>query len=152
MAMILIRPVTLPLPGFEALAAGAAAEGFEFLDRLLVEWESGSNRFDRPGEALLGVFDDETLIGIGGLNRDPFLDDPAVGRIRRIYIRAAWRNCGIGANLVSALLGRANGSFDQVRLRAVSKDAGRLYERLGFQPIEDAHATHVLVLPKVADH
>jgi len=144
--MIAIRPVTPPIPGFRPMAAEAAAEGFEFLDRLAAEWQTGANRFDGPGETLLGVFDGEELVAIGGLNRDPFLGDPAVGRIRRIYVREAWRNTGIGTDLVSALLARAAETFEQVRLRAVSRDAARLYERLGFLPIDDAHATHALPL------
>jgi GNAT superfamily N-acetyltransferase len=144
--MISICAVTLPLPGFEALTAEAAAEGFEFLNRLEAEWESGANRFDAPGETLLGVFAGGELVGIGGLNIDPFVGDPAIGRIRRIYVRTAWRSAGLGTQLVNSLLARAQDHFSQVRLRAVSPDAGRLYERLGFQPIDDPHASHVLVL------
>jgi GNAT superfamily N-acetyltransferase len=144
--MISIRPVVLPIPGLQSMTDEAAAEDFEFLDRLIDEWQSGANRFDGPGETLLGVFHEDTLVGIGGLNRDPFLGNPAVGRIRRIYIRAAWRNFGVGTDLVTALLARAQENFEQVRLRAVNPSAGRLYERLGFQPIDDAHATHALIL------
>ena len=144
--MIEIRNIELPAAGFEELHAEARAEGFDFMDTLLDDWLDGSNRFDAPGEALCGVFEQERLIAVGGLNVDPFLNDPEVGRVRRVYVRAAWRNKGIGAALVMALVERAKASFRHVRLRAESADAGRLYERLGFAALESADATHGMEL------
>lgn len=123
----------------------ADEEGYDFLDRLVEDWMSGENRFDGPGEIFCGVFDDGILVGVGGLNRDPFVADPGVGRIRRVYVRQAWRNRGVGEALVRWLLAEARKSFGSVRLRAENAGAARLYERIGFARIEDANATHLLV-------
>jgi hypothetical protein len=46
---------------------------------------------------------------------------------------------------VTALVEEARKSFKCVRLRAENADAARLYERLGFLPIENPDATHILV-------
>lgn len=139
-----IRPIALPIAGFEELRADAAREGDAFLDRLAAEWASGENRFDGPGEVLCGCLDQGQIVAVGGLNRDPFLGDPRIARIRRIYVRPAWRNQKLGTALVSWLLDAARPSFEAVRLRAGNPGAARLYERLGFMPIDDAHATHIL--------
>jgi GNAT superfamily N-acetyltransferase len=142
--MTSIHSIMLPVPGIEELQAEARAEGYNFLDRLLDDWQSGENRFDGPGEIFVGAFDKDVLVAVGGLNRDPFLDDAAVGRIRRVYVRAAWRNQGLGRALVTFLTERASQNFRSVRLRAENPSAARLYERLGFRPIDDPNATHSL--------
>ncbi|WP_408009359.1 hypothetical protein ACJROX_03310 [Pseudalkalibacillus sp. A8] len=49
------------------------------------EYENGKNTFHKPGEALFVVFTPENkLIAIGGLNIDPYADDPKVERLRRL--------------------------------------------------------------------
>jgi len=126
------------------MQAEAREEGFQFLETLLREWVNGKNRFNAVGEALYGYFDRGILVAGGGLNRDPFLADPSVGRIRRLYVRRAWRNRGIGGALLDTLLSAARENFRSVRLRADNPDAARLYERKGFTRIESPSATHIL--------
>ena len=126
------------------MAREATSQGFDFLERLRDEWKSGSNRFDRPGELLLGAFADEELIAVGGLNRDPFLHDPSIGRLRRIFVCTAWRGQGVGAKLVELLISQAHSHFRQVRLRAATPASARIYERLGFRRVENDTATHLL--------
>lgn len=133
-----------PHPGIDRLHKEARAEGFDFLDTLVDEFTSGENRYDGPGEVLLGGIDNGMLIAVGGLNCDPYLDDPATGRIRRVYVRTDWRNQHVGRALLIALIDQARSHFSAVRLRAVTPGAARLYERLGFRPIDDPNATHVL--------
>jgi len=140
------RPITLPVPGLDALRSAARSEGFHFIDTLIDQWASGDNRFDRPGEILLGCFEDNLLAAVGGLNIDPFLNNPQTGRIRRVYVRPASRGRGLGRSLVIALLEHARSQFRSVRLRAVNPAAARLYERLEFHPVEDPNATHILTL------
>ncbi|HEY9126885.1 MAG TPA: GNAT family N-acetyltransferase [Acidobacteriaceae bacterium] len=137
-----ISKITLPVEGIALLQKEARAEGYDFLERLLDEWASGANRFDRPGEVLMGCFSHRELIGMGGLTIDPYAGSSHVGRIRRVYIRAEWRNRGAGGMLVRKLVEKAREGFRCVRLRAENTDAARLYERLGFEPILDPHATH----------
>jgi GNAT superfamily N-acetyltransferase len=136
---IAIQKIELPVPGLESLLAEARSEGYSFLDTLSEEWASRENRFDGHGEALCGCQDRGLLVAVGGLNRDAFAGLPEVGRIRRVYVRSAWRNQGIGRTLVAALIAQAEKSFRCVRLRAENAHAARLYESMGFSPITDPH-------------
>lgn len=99
-----IMPLTLPEAAFFPLAAEARAEDFAFIDRLLAEWESCANRFDRPGERLLAAWQHTSLVAVGGLNRDPYANDDRVGRLRHVYVCPPWRRQGIGRRLVEALI------------------------------------------------
>jgi len=142
--MRLCRMETLP-NGIAALVAESQAEGFRFIDRLVADWESGRNRFAHPGESLIAAFAGETLCGICGLNRDPYRPEPGIARLRHLYVTATARGAGIGAAIVRAHLDHARAHFTLVRLRATPK-AAPLYEHLGFIPIEDETATHILHL------
>ena len=60
--------------------------GFRFLERLWNDYNDGTNTFNKTGETLIGVFDSEgKIIGIGGLNIDPYTEDHTIGRLRRFY-------------------------------------------------------------------
>ena len=120
------------------------AEGFPFVERLVREWESGDNRFAKPGEIFLGSYADDVLVGCGGLNRDPYSGDPDEGRIRHVYFEPSVRGLGLGGVLVRELIRRATPAF--VRLRLVTRQAGPFYEHLGFRPASGADVTHVLEL------
>jgi GNAT superfamily N-acetyltransferase len=145
--MINIQKIALPFTGMSELQAEARQEGYDFIETLIDEWVSSANRFERPGETLLGVIDQGTIIAVGGLTIDPFVSHSGqaeVGRIRRVYVRNAWRDRGIGRALVTALVEKAREGFRSVRLRAENDDAARLYERIGFSPIDNPDATHIL--------
>ncbi|MBB5339433.1 GNAT family N-acetyltransferase [Tunturiibacter gelidoferens] len=142
--MIPIQQIKLPTTGLEELHAEAKRDGYDFIDTLVDEWASGVNRFEAPGEVLCGHLDHGQLVAVGGLTIDPFTSEPGTGRIRRVYVRSAWRNQGVGRALVSTLVQEARKSFRCVRLRAENAGAARLYERMGFTPIDDPGATHAL--------
>lgn len=127
------------------LEAQAIVEGFRFLTRLISEWEDGTNRYDRPGECLLGVFCGGTLIAIGGLSRDPYAA-PGIGRLRRVYVAPAGRGCNIGKALVQELLEYASVHFQSIRLSTDTPEAAGFYLRCGFRPVADDTATHALTL------
>jgi GNAT superfamily N-acetyltransferase len=149
--MIAIQKIELPLPGMESLQSEAKAEGYDFIETLVEEWASAENRFDAAGEILCGHLDRGLLVAVGGLNRDPFAGRPDVGRIRRVYVRAAWRNKGVGGALVTTLVELARTHFRCVRLRAENAEAARLYERIGFAPIANPDATHILTFDPPSD-
>ena len=142
------RPVplnALPDEQIGPLLAASEAEGFAFVRRVVREWASGANRFSGRGEALLGSFVDGRLVGICGLSRDPYLDEPTVGRLRNLYVLPAYRGRAIGTALVRRVVELAGSSFRILRLRAATPQAAALYERLGFAPTTELeNSTHVI--------
>jgi ribosomal protein S18 acetylase RimI-like enzyme len=129
------------------LVAESEQSGFRFVGRLLDEWAAGVNRFDRPGEALFVAVVGGRVVGVCGLNLDPYGAGPRVGRVRRLYVLSAHRRAGVGRRLVMEVIAAARGVFDRLRLRTDNPEAARFYERLGFQPCARADdCTHILEL------
>jgi GNAT superfamily N-acetyltransferase len=127
------RLTHLPSDALAALVADSEQAGWRFVRRLAGEWATGANRFDGPGEALFGAWAGGRLVGVCGLNVDPYAADPAVGRIRHLYVLAEFRRLGVGWRLVQAVMGSARGVFASLRLRTESPQAAAFYERLGFR-------------------
>jgi GNAT superfamily N-acetyltransferase len=136
-----LEPVLYVLPaGFDALRAEALAEGFRQVERLGADWEAGRTRFDRDGEALLAARLNGVLVGIGGLTIEPVV--PGALRMRRFYVRPAFRRIGVGRQLVTALLAGVAGD------RSITVNAAPasipFWESVGFDPdLRDGH-THIL--------
>jgi GNAT superfamily N-acetyltransferase len=129
------------------LLAESEASGYRFVRRLVDEWERGVNRFSRPGEALFSAESGGQVVGVCGLNVDPYLDDPRVGRVRNVYVLAACRGRGIGRRLVGRAISTARGHFDRLRLRGEETGPARLYESLGFRACAGIPScTHILEL------
>ena len=129
------------------LIAESEHEGWRFVRRMADEWAVGTNRFDRPGEALFIARLGRSIIGICGLNADPYTVDAATGRVRRLYVLRAYRRRGVGRQLVRAVIAAATGRFQRLRVRTERPEAGLLYERLGFKPVTgEADCTHTLEL------
>lgn len=126
--------------GFDALRAEARAEGYLFVERLANEWMSGTTRFDRDGEALIAASLAGVLAGIGGLTIEPVVRDAL--RMRRFYVRPAYRRSGIGRKLARALLDRG-ASFRRLVTVNAAPASTAFWESLGFAPdIRDGH-THI---------
>jgi GNAT superfamily N-acetyltransferase len=135
--------------GISKLVEESKRDGFRFLERLVTEYQSGENTFQKPGEMLAGAYHDETLIGIGGINQDPYSQHEKAGRIRRFYVLKEHRRQGVGELLLSALLTAADDFFDFAVLRTDTKEASLFYIQAGF--IEDnlfENSTHYLDLTR----
>jgi len=132
--------------GFERLKDEAAQQGFGFLDRLVADWASGANTFIGPGECLLGAFVGDRLVGIGGLNADPYSPRTDLGRIRHVYVLEAWRHNGVGRALIDGLVRQARGRFGELRLRTGTTGAAAFYAHCGFGPVNDPTASHAFKL------
>jgi GNAT superfamily N-acetyltransferase len=141
-----LQRVTKELPaGFDALRTEARAEGYLFVERLATDWLSGAARFHRAGEALLAARVNGVLAGIGGLTVEPIV--PGALRMRRFYVRLAYRRSGIGRKLASALLERTRSAGGLVTVNAAPASAA-FWESLGFAPdARDGH-THIQQLDK----
>ena len=141
------RLIGAPSETLDVLLADSEREGSRFVRRLVDEWATGANRFDRPGEALFTARIGDRLVGICGLNVDPYAAAANVGRVRRLYVLSAYRRLGVGRQLVLAVLQAARGRFDVLRLRTTNPAAARLYESLGFTPSTAGDdCTHVIDL------
>jgi GNAT superfamily N-acetyltransferase len=125
---------------FETMRAEARAEGYAFLDRLANDWASGAMLFDRPGEALLAAYSEGVLVAIGGITVDPIVAEAL--RMRRFYVRRAFRRTGIGRAIAQALLERALRSVRVVTLNA-AVDSVPFWEALGFVPEARHGHTHI---------
>ena len=137
----------LPIPDIQPLVDESRAQSYKFIDRLVDEYTRGINTFYQPGEALFGVFADRRLVAIGGLNRDPYLPGSDTGRVRHVYVLAAWRRQGIGKLLVQRIIAEARQHFRRLTLRTLDAQADAFYRAIGFQARDDIpSATHYLVL------
>ena len=147
-AKVSINPVhDLPSDQLAYLVAESEAAGFRFLRRLVDDWESGSNRFAQPGEALFAASFGGRIIGVCGLNSDPYECIGRVGRVRHLYVAAEFRRQGIGGLLVATVVQTARGTFDQLRLRTDSQPASQFYEAFGFRRCGgEPSCTHTLEL------
>jgi GNAT superfamily N-acetyltransferase len=138
---------TPPADCLGALIAESEAHGLRFVRRLADEWAAGTNRFDRPGEALFIARVAGEVVGVCGLTVDPYAAAPGVARVRHLYVRSAYRRHGVGRDLVTAVVQAARGRFTRLRLRTNDPGAARLYERLGFHAVAGlADCTHVMDL------
>jgi GNAT superfamily N-acetyltransferase len=136
-----LEPVLDALPvGFDALRAEALAEGFRQVERLASDWETHTTRFDRDGEALLAARLHGVLVGIGGLTIEPVVFGAL--RMRRFYVRPAFRRIGVGRQLVTALLAGVDGD------RSITVNAApasiAFWESLDFSPDPRDGHTHIL--------
>lgn len=140
------------LPDLTALVAASLAEELRFVKRLQDDWVEGRTRFDGPGEALFVALEQDRVVGVCGLTRDPFSGDSGIGRVRRLFVMPGSRGRGTGQALLGAVIQEARGRFRSLHVRTPeSGHADGFYLRLGFRPLppecaEAEHTTHRLEL------
>ncbi|MFJ7762638.1 GNAT family N-acetyltransferase [Bacillus toyonensis] len=106
--------------------------GFNFLIKLINEYENKINVFNKTGEYLYGIFQGEKLIGIGGLNEDPYTENNKIGRVRRFYIAKEYRRKGLGRLLLVRILSDAKKYFNIVVLNTDTEQGDKFYTSGGF--------------------
>jgi GNAT superfamily N-acetyltransferase len=128
-------PLDLP-----RLRAEAKADGYGFIERLHQDWQQGRQRFDAPGEILIvaSVGGDEAAVG--GLTIDPAVADAL--RVRRFYVRPAWRGSGLGRQLAEKLIEHATGFTPLLTVNAGTEAAGSFWLRMGFVASRTPGITH----------
>jgi GNAT superfamily N-acetyltransferase len=132
-------------PGFELLRHAADGEAYNMLAVLAKEWADGTNRFEKPGEALVAAYEGEHLAGLGAMTHDPNIQGAL--RMRRFYVSPRHRRSGIGRALARALLDRPEVQGKLITLNAPQVEAARFWEALGFvRDNKDGH-THVRMEP-----
>ena len=136
-----------PFAAFSELLAESEEAGFRFLKSLKEDWLNKSNRFDQEGEGLFLLWKASELIGIGGINRDPYRQNKQVGRLRRFYIKADHRHQGLGALLLQYILAEKGKSFQEIQLYTDTASAAKFYEKEGFERVfQNSHFSHRLIL------
>lgn len=135
-------------PGLiDHLVKESLSQGFRFVERLIREYCSGLNCFDKSGELLITASVQGIVVGLGGLNQDPYFNDPKVGRLRHLYVASDWRRCGVGRLLVTQLIHEANQHYQLLTLRTDTQEANQFYQKLGFKISPNwEHTTHHLQL------
>ncbi|GAA5181990.1 GNAT family N-acetyltransferase [Acinetobacter kookii] len=121
------------------LAKQAQQEGFQFVDRLIEEFESGKNRFDQPGEFLLLGYHDDKLVACGGLNQQWNENeiDSRIGRVRRFYVLPEYRKHGVGKQLLQQLEKEARANFSALCLNTDTKNAAHFYQKQNYVFVEN---------------
>ncbi|WP_127583901.1 GNAT family N-acetyltransferase [Paenibacillus koleovorans] len=151
-SVVIKRILPVDRPDWSRLVEESLHEHYRHIERMAEEFTTGANRFDRLGEALFGAYRDGQLVGIGGLNRDPYGEaQNSVGRVRRVYVSPSCRGTGIALLLMETIIREARLHFQVLTLRTDNPIAERLYRKLGFV-VTDAYlsSTHVLTLDDVA--
>ena len=122
-------------------------EGFDHVKWLQQDWQSEKNQFSMPEEAFYVVSSDSRLIGVCGVNFDPYSKDDSVCRRRRLYVHPGFRGKGVGRSLVERAIADARKHFKTIRLRTLDDQAASFFEALGFRELVDQEgATHEMVL------
>ncbi|MDR2994931.1 MAG: GNAT family N-acetyltransferase [Bacillus cereus] len=117
---------------FSHLVQDSKEEGFNFIIKLINEYKNKINVFNKTGECLYGIFQEDTLIGVGGLNEDPYTEDNKIGRLRRFYISRDYRRIGLGNVLLNQLLCHAEKYFEVIVLHTDTKQGNAFYTANGF--------------------
>ncbi|EMK7763801.1 TPA: GNAT family N-acetyltransferase [Yersinia enterocolitica] len=145
----IIANITPENKGFLELKVESMSAGFNMLRRLDENWLNGQNHFDKAGENLLGFYANGLLIGVCGLNQDPYTPSVRGGRLRHLYVGMEWRRRQVGITLLRAILEGSGRWFDFINTNA-PQSAFTFYERAGFVPQKDVdNVTHRLYLTDI---
>lgn len=128
------------------LAGIAKDEGHNNIRTLVLEYESGQNRFQKPGEALFAAYENEQLVGICGVNIDPYETVEAIARVRRLYVIPNARRKGVASRLMKHIEDVAVRHFHRIQLFTASKDASEFYIRLGYSTTDRTKVSHEKLL------
>ncbi|SFM08095.1 N-acetylglutamate synthase, GNAT family [Gracilibacillus orientalis] len=146
--MIIERVTSLEQYKLNLLIDDSLSEGYKFIKRLVDEYTLGNNKFDKNGESLYVAKLDDEVIGIGGLNIDPYLNLSDVGRVRHLYVLRKNRGTGVGRKLLKTIIDEARENFRTIRLSSTDNPAAvNLYIECGFSKVEGIYkASHILEL------
>lgn len=132
--------------GFDVILRDAGAEGVRNMALLAAERGSADDPFAEPGGALFAALVDGALAGVGGVTRERSLAEPAM-RLRRLYVRPAFRRAGVATALAGAMMRQGFQTAPLLTLNArASPAAAPFWEAMGFAPVAWTGVTHALRL------
>jgi len=133
------RTTALP-SGIENLRAEAERDGVRNMTLLAEEWLCGAQRFNALGEALFAACEDDVLLGVGGVT---IQCGARAMRMRRLYVLADRRRCGVGRMLAGAMIEKGFESADLLTCNArATPAAAKFWEAMGFIPVDATGWTH----------
>ena len=138
----------LNLVDISRLIKESEAEGYRFLSRLVDDYQDGTNIFNKQGEALFIIRNEEgEIVAIGGVNQSPFTDSEQAARLHRFYVLDKARRQGIGSLLLKEIINHSRSAFTVMTVRTESSKADAFYRANGFE-LDDSTAdtTHVMKL------
>jgi len=150
--MLIERVKSLEKYDLNLLIEDSVSEGYKFVKRLVDEYETGDNKFDKNGESLFVAIIDGEVKGIGGLNIDPYLGLTEIGRVRHLYVLRNYRGTGVGKKLLGTIIDEAKKHFRILTLFTNNPIADNLYRSFGFTKVEGVYkASHILELTGLSD-
>lgn len=139
----LIKVLDIEDHDLKKLVFDSKLEGYGFVERLVDEYTQGNNVFKLDNELLLvGVDEYGVILAVGAIQKDPYLDDSRIGRIRHVFVHSSYRHMGIATTVVNALVEFGREHFDIIRLRVSEEEVSPFYEGLGFVSVESESASH----------
>lgn len=144
--VVTILRVVEALPhGFDVILAEATAEGVRNMAMLATEFGSADDPYVDPG-ALFAAFADGELAGVGGVTVQVGLTEPAM-RMRRLYVRPAFRRTGVARALAGAMMQQGFQTAPLLVLNAGASDAAPpFWEAMGFELVAWPRITHAIRL------
>jgi tRNA-Thr(GGU) m(6)t(6)A37 methyltransferase TsaA len=133
----LIKVTNLVEWNLDILLRESEKEGYRFVRKLLNQYETGENCFEKTGEVLYVAVIHNEVVGVCGLNQDPYCGKGHVGRVRHLFVRSTFRNQGIAGRLLDKIKEEANEHFTVLTLRTSNPIADKFYRSIGF--ISDAN-------------
>ena len=135
-----IRLINWEQDDLSMLLTASELEGYKQIRRMLTDWQSGTNRFDKPGECMFVAIKGD-VVGVCGLNDN----GDNRGRLRRLYVHPNYRNKGVGNKLTQACIDHGLQTFENIVTNAGGDMAMRFYNRLGWRQINEDRLTHSLL-------
>lgn len=128
--------------GLAALAGAAEREGIRVVRTLIERWVDGTERYDRPGEAVLAAMCGGEVVGVGALSECPHVRGAL--RVRRFYVATGWRRCGVARALATHLIESASERVGTITCNAqASAAAAPFWEAMRFVPVHTEGVTHI---------
>jgi len=134
--------------GLDQILTESQKNGYGMIERLITEWESGATDFSGENEAYFAYEKHGEVLGVGGINEEPYLRIKEYGRMRHLYVLKKWRRKGVGREIVSATIEFAKDHYNLMTLMT-PKDgsADVFYESLGFKKCDSLErVSHTLIL------
>ena len=140
-------PMLLP---YEQLKKESIKEGITFLHRLEADWKDTKFKFDKSGEGLFFLQNENQIIGIAGISQSLYAPPTSnICRLQRFYIVKNARQQGNGTLFLNSLLEFASTNFTLLRLFTKNPIAKKFYEKNGFDKIgNNPIVSHQIFLEK----